>query len=127
MICKVEICAWNWVWNERLGSTKRILSTDIIRNRDNGTLVLFQSGYVKKVLESYDMLNAKLVNTLMGVAFKLKFVVDELSCVEHEFMKKIFYLNRIGSLMYDTIGNGPNMIYAISLVSRFMDKPFKEH
>ena len=37
------------------------------------------------------------------------------------------YSNVVGSLMYVMIGTRPNIAYGVSLVSRFMSSPSKEH
>lgn len=42
-------------------------------------------------------------------------------------MRKIPYSNAVGSLMYAMIGTRPDIAYGVSLVSRFMTKPSKEH
>lgn len=65
-----------------LDLTKRILGIDIRRNRDKGLLALFQFGYIKKVVELYNMMNMKSVNIPMRTHFKLKFVLSELSFEE---------------------------------------------
>ena len=42
-------------------------------------------------------------------------------------MKKVPYSNTVGSLMYAMIGTRPDIAYGVSLVSRFMSNPSKEH
>lgn len=73
------------------------------------------------------MMNVKLVNIPMGTLFKLQSVVSELSFEEYEFMKKISYSNVNRRLMYVMTWKRLNIEHTISLVSRFMSKPSKEH
>ena len=54
-----------------LGAVKQILGMRIIRDKANGTLKLSQSEYVKKVLNRFNMNEAKLVSTPLGSHFKL--------------------------------------------------------
>ncbi|GKE54392.1 retrotransposon protein, putative, ty1-copia subclass, partial [Tanacetum coccineum] len=54
-----------------LGATKKILGMEIIRERQSGKLYLSQQGYVEKVLRSFNMHNAKPVNTPLAAHFKL--------------------------------------------------------
>lgn len=61
-----------------LGPTKRILGMDINRDRIKGILMLSQIGYIKKVFELYDILDAKFVNTLMEAYFKLKSILHDI-------------------------------------------------
>ena len=49
-----------------LGATKQILGMRIIRDKANGTLKLSQSEYVKKVLNRFNMSEAKPVSTPLG-------------------------------------------------------------
>ena len=42
-------------------------------------------------------------------------------------MKKVPYSNAVGSLMYEMIGTRPDIAHGLSLVSRFMSKPSKDH
>lgn len=110
-----------------LGSMKRILAMDISRNREKNILVLSQIAYIKKVLEKYQMLDAKPINVSLGDHFKLKSVVDDLTTTEYDFMTRIRYSNVIGSLLYAMIGTKLDIAYAISLVNRFMSKSCEEH
>ena len=54
-----------------LGAAKQILDMRIIRDKANDTLKLSQSKYVKKVLNRFNMNEAKPVSTLLGSHFKL--------------------------------------------------------
>ena len=54
-----------------LGAIKQILGVRIIRDKTNGTLKLSQAKYVKKILNRFNMNEAKLVSTPLGSHFKL--------------------------------------------------------
>ena len=54
-----------------LGATKKILVMEIHRERALGRLWLSQSGYVRKVLERFNMENAKPVSTPLANHFRL--------------------------------------------------------
>ena len=54
-----------------LGAAKKILGMEIRRERVIGRLWLSQSGYVRKVLERFNMENAKLVSTPLANHFRL--------------------------------------------------------
>ena len=49
-----------------LGAAKQILGMRMIRDKANGTLKLSQSKYVKKVLNRFNMSEAKPVSTPLG-------------------------------------------------------------
>ena len=42
-------------------------------------------------------------------------------------MSKVPYANAIGSVMYSMICTRPNLAFALSLISRFMSNPRREH
>lgn len=60
-----------------LGAARKILGIDIIRDRVHGTLKLSQADYLKKVLKTYNMENAKSVNTPTESHFKLRAATEE--------------------------------------------------
>ncbi|CAA7047040.1 unnamed protein product [Microthlaspi erraticum] len=107
-----------------LGAASRILGIDITRNRKEGTLCLSQSGYLKKVIQRFNMGEAKVVSTPIGAHFKLYSVQDDSECVDTELVP---YNSAVGSIMYAMIGTRPDIAYAIGLVSRFMSKPGDIH
>ena len=73
------------------------------------------------------MNDAKPVSTPLQAHFKLCSVKGELLKEEADYMKHVPYSNAVGSLMYAMIGTRPDIAYGVSLVSRFMSKPSKEH
>ena len=54
-----------------LGTAKKILGMEIIRDRKSGLLFLSQQNYVKKVLQCFNMQDAKSVSTPIALHFKL--------------------------------------------------------
>ena len=42
-------------------------------------------------------------------------------------MSKVSYSSAVGSLMYAMVCSRPDLSYAMSLVSRYMSNPVKEH
>ena len=67
------------------------------------------------------------VITPIPTHYILSAVKGELSEEEEIFMQKIPYSNAVGSLMYSMIGTRPDIAYGVSLVSRYMSKPSKDH
>ncbi|KAH9723411.1 Integrase catalytic domain-containing protein [Citrus sinensis] len=70
-----------------LGSAKRILGIDIVRDRTAGTLFLSQSRYISKVLERFQMMDSKPVLTPLGAQFKLSEEMFPTSDVEEDAVK----------------------------------------
>ncbi|KAG7532793.1 Reverse transcriptase RNA-dependent DNA polymerase [Arabidopsis thaliana x Arabidopsis arenosa] len=110
-----------------LGPAKKILGIEISRNRDTGTLMLSQEGYLNKVLETYNMQDAKYAMTPLGAHMKLRAATEEQQANNEDFMKSIPYCNAVGSIMYAMIGTRPDLAYPVGVISRFMSNPIKEH
>ncbi|KAH9762165.1 hypothetical protein KPL70_000710 [Citrus sinensis] len=110
-----------------LGSAKRILGIDIVRDRTAGTLFLSQSRYISKVLERFQMMDSKLVLTPLGAQFKISKDMSPTSDVEEVKMADIPYSQAVGSLVYTMVCTRADISYAVSVVSRFMSNPGKLH
>ncbi|KAH9801638.1 hypothetical protein KPL71_001098 [Citrus sinensis] len=110
-----------------LGCAKRILGMDIIRNRAAGTIFVSQERYILKVLDRFDMLDAKSVQTPLGSQFKLSKMQAPVTDQDKSLMSEVPYAQAVGSLMYAMVCTRADIAYAVSLVSRFMSDPGKEH
>jgi len=110
-----------------LGSAKKILSMEISRDRKSGLLFLSQQNYIKKVLQCFNMQNAKAVSTPIAPHFKLSAAHCPSTDAEIEYMSRVPYSSVVGSLMYAMVCSHPDLSYAMSLVSRYMSNPGKKH
>jgi hypothetical protein len=110
-----------------LGATKRLLGMDIRCDKSKGKLWLSNSQYIEKVLHRFHMSQAKLVSTPLAAHFKLSTSLGPLDVEEERYMFRIPYTCAIGSLMYAMVCTRPDIAHAVSVVSRFMSKPGKEH
>jgi hypothetical protein len=81
-----------------LGAAKKILGMEITRDRKSGKLYLSQRGYLCPQSDH-----------------------------EIEYMSRVPYSNAVGSLMYTMVCSRPDLSHALSVVSRFMANPGKEH
>ena len=110
-----------------LGDAKKILGTEIHRNRETSELWVSQEGYLWKVLSNFDMDQAKEVSTPMGAHFKLRSGTDKELKEQADYMEKISYQSAVGSIMYAMVGTRLDLAYSVGLISRLMTKPLKEH
>ncbi|RVW89954.1 Retrovirus-related Pol polyprotein from transposon TNT 1-94 [Vitis vinifera] len=83
--------------------------------------------YVKKVLNRFNMNEAKPVSTPLGSHFKLSKEQSPKTEEERDHMSKVPYASTIGSLMYAMVCTRPNIAHAVGVVSRFMSRPRKQH
>lgn len=102
-----------------LGATRRILGMDISRDRNVGVLRLSQSCYLKKVVDNFQMADAKSTQTPIGAHFKLAAVTNDGECADTE---EVPYCSAVGSIMYAMVGTRPDLAHGIGVVSRYMSK-----
>ena len=110
-----------------LGAAKKILGMEILRDRVAGRLSLSHKGYIEKVLCRFNMQNAKPVTTPLVAHFRLSSTLCPQSDEEVDYMSRVPYFSVVGALMYVMVCSRPDLTDAISEVSRYMEKPGKEH
>lgn len=99
--------------------TKSYLGLEINRLGDGGFL-LHQSGYAKRVLHRFKMLESNAVSTPADS--------NQVLCSNASSKKTHFpYREAIGCLMYLTVATRPDICYAVNLASRFMENPSEIH
>lgn len=101
-----------------LGLMKYFLGIEITQSEDG--IFIFQSKYAKDLLRRFNMVNYKLAATPMAIGTKLS-KKDQGSSVDPNLYKKL-----VGCLMYLTTSR-PDIMFSISLVSRFMESPMSTH
>jgi hypothetical protein len=110
-----------------LGAGKKILGMEISRDRMSGLLFLSQHDFINKVLHPFNMPGAKKVTTPIAPHFKLSSTQCLVTDEDTEYMSRVSYSSVVGSLMYAMVCFCPDLSYAMSLVSRYMANPGKEH
>jgi len=110
-----------------LGPAKQILGMRIDRDRSARTLKLSQSKYIERVLERFNMKDAKAVSTPLASHFRLSKDLAPKSEEERMLMEGVPYASAVGSLMYAMVSTRPDIAHAVGVVSRFMSNPGKQH
>lgn len=110
-----------------LGSARRILGMDIARNRSKGSLWLTQSDYIEKVVRRFNMNEARSVSVPIAQGVKLTEKGKPQNSEKRAQMSNIPYANGIGSIMYTMVCTRPDLAHCISVLSRFMADPGRQH
>jgi hypothetical protein len=108
-----------------LGDLKHFLGIRIERDRKRSLITIDQTVYLERLLTKYGMLNCKPVGTPIG-----KILTKDMSpkaAEEKQRMTKIPYRQVVGSLSYLAISTRPDISKAISMVSKYLENPGKEH
>ena len=110
-----------------LGATKKIIEMEIHRDRASRRLWLSQYSYVKRVLEMFNMNNAKPVSTHLANHFRLS--TNQYPKIDDEAkdMSKVLYASAVGCLMYAMVCTRPNLAHVVSVVSKFLSNLGRMH
>ena len=73
------------------------------------------------------MTNAKSVSTPLAGHFRLSAQSCPTTDEERRYMAQVPYANAVGCLMYAMICTRPDIAHVVSVVSKFMANPGKEH
>ncbi|GKV22443.1 hypothetical protein SLEP1_g32316 [Rubroshorea leprosula] len=103
-----------------LGAMNQILGMKVFRDREDRKIWLNQKNYIERVLQRFNMQNAKPVSTPFPVHIKLSSEYSPSTEVEKAAMSRVPYLSAIGSLMFAMVGTRPNIAQAVGAVSKYM-------
>ncbi|GKE79111.1 retrovirus-related pol polyprotein from transposon TNT 1-94 [Tanacetum coccineum] len=112
---------------KELGEANKILGMEIVRDRSRKILRVSKSGYVSKILNNFRIDNGKSVQMPLGGHFKLSLKDFPVREFDVERMSKVPYANAVGTLMYLMMCTRPDIAYVVSVVSRYLANPGKNH
>ena len=101
-----------------LGSAKKILGMEILRDGVADRLSLSQKVYIEKVLRRFNMHNAKPITTPLATHFRLSSTLCPQSDEEVDYMSRVPYSSVMGSLMYAMVCSRPDLAYVVSVTSQ---------
>ena len=110
-----------------LGPTRKILGMKIFRDRAKRVLHLPQGGYIKKILERFDMKKVKSVELPLIEHFRLSKIMSPQTEVEAQEMERVLYFSNMESLMYAMVCCRSDIAHRVSQISRFMVQPSREY
>lgn len=102
-----------------MGQVKRFLGMEITKTAEE--LKIIQRNYIEKLLSHFNMMECKGVSTPMVTGFN----IDPSSAPDTE-STNFPYRKLVGSLMYLACTSRPDIMYSVSYLSRYLDKPNKE-
>nr|GEX26554.1 ribonuclease H-like domain-containing protein [Tanacetum cinerariifolium] len=112
---------------KELGEVKKLLGMKIVRDQSRKILRVSQSGYVSKILNNFRINNGKSVKMPLGGHFKLSLKDFPVRDCDVERISKMLYANSVRSLMYLMVCSRPDIAYVVSIVSRYLANPSKNH
>jgi hypothetical protein len=110
-----------------LGPIHWLLGIRVTRDRAARTTSLSQLTYIESTVARYGLADAKAQNSPMTpneLYSKDDSPTDKTSAAR---MKKVPYREAVGSLMYAAVATRPDIAFAVSTLSQFLDNPGERH
>ena len=101
-----------------IGQMSYFLGVEVNQSKDE--IFMLQKKYAKHILKKFRIKECKSVSTATETSIKLR--VD----LTRKSVNPTLFKNLVGSLSYLTFTH-PDIMYAVGLVSRYMEKPKQDH
>ncbi|KAK9127709.1 hypothetical protein Syun_016506 [Stephania yunnanensis] len=103
-----------------LRAVNQILGMTVIRERTERKVWLSQRHYVEKILQRFNMKNAKPVCTPFPTRLKMSSTQCPSSAEEKAVMSQVPYSSAVGCLMFAMVSTRPDIAQAVGAVSKYM-------
>jgi transposase InsO family protein len=105
-----------------LGEPRLIVGIALRRDRASRTIMLSQTNLIDKIVSVYGQKEANTASTPIahGAQLLTPDPQEELDADERERLANLPYRSLVGSLMYVTSGTRPDIMFAVSKLSRFL-------
>ena len=103
-----------------LGAVKYLLGMEIIRNKEKKLLYINQTSYIKSILEEFGMMDCN--SSVIPMDPKFNLIKQDDIIISNDNYRKL-----IGTLLYLSTHTRPDISYAVSYLSRFVESPTANH
>jgi hypothetical protein len=110
-----------------LGPINWLLGVSITRDLANRTISLGQQAYIEQILNRFDLASARVATTPMEVGIDLSFDSPHVSTISLTPSEKTHYREMIGCLMYATVMTRPDIAFAVTTLSQYLEAPRTTH
>ena len=110
-----------------LGPINWLLGVSITRNLTDRTISLGQQAYIEQIINRFDLSSARVATTPMEVGTDLTFDSPHVSTTLLTPTEKTRYREMIGCLMYAAVMTRPDIAFAVSNLSQYLDAPRTTH
>jgi hypothetical protein len=104
-----------------------LLNIKIKRDRKTKTISLSQNVYIEKILKCFNPQEAKTISMPIDPNMKMSKDQCTISEKEKDCMKNMPYHQAIDSLVWAAVTIRPDIVFAVSLFSQFMENPREVH
>ena len=110
-----------------LGPVHWLLGIKITRNRAARTISLSQSSYIDSILARFSLSDVHPYQTPMAPSASYSKQDGASNAADAAHMHKVPYREAIGSLMYASVATRPDITFAVSTLSQFLENPGETH
>ena len=110
-----------------LGPVHWLLGIKVTRNRAARAISLSQSSYIDSILARFSLSDASPYQTPMAPSASYSKRDGASNAPDAAHMRKIPYREAIGSLMYASVATRPDITFAVSTLSQFLNNPGEAH
>ena len=110
-----------------LGPINWLLGVSITWNLTSHTISLGQQAYIEQIINRFDLTNARVATTPMEVGTDLSLDSPHVSTISLMPAEKTCYREMISCLMYAAVMTWPDIAFAISTLSQFLDSACSTH
>jgi hypothetical protein len=110
-----------------LGPMNWLLGIKVTHDRNVQTILLSQTAFIESILACFSLTDAKVHDTPMIPAVTYSKDDSPKNQVDAARMCKVPYREAISSLMYAAIATCPDITFAVSILSQFLDNPGEAH
>ena len=105
-----------------MGTLHYFLGIKVVQDEETGNVWIGQPAYAETILKKFGMDQAKPVSTPVSTGIKFVNATEDDECIDQQV-----YQSGIGSLLYLSVGTGPDLTFAVSHLAKFSTKPTQQH
>ena len=110
-----------------LGPATSILGMKIVRDHAAHTVNLSQPGYIRSILDDFNMSDCNPCLTPMGEGTRLSVLMSPQMPEERLGMKAALYRKLVGKLLYLTVATRLDIAYVVGVLRQFVKNPREAH
>jgi hypothetical protein len=110
-----------------LGPIHWLLGIKITRDRDARTIALSQESFIDTIIKRFSLGDAKPIPFPISPSISYSAQDAPADKTEAARMAKVPYRQAIGSLMYASVATRPDISFAVSTLSQFLENPGEAH
>lgn len=110
-----------------LGAMRWILGIEVKRDREAKTIAISQRSYIDTIVARFNLEDANPTPTPMQPGGALGQHQSPATPRQFEDMRDVPYREAVGSLMYAATGTRPDIMFAVTALSQFMQNPGRPH